>query len=418
MFKKVILVLLLTLLYSSGTYNAHAQEQPPALPHVLYGTAHVDDVPLTQADTTDVVSVSINRLLLIFLHHWDSQGLIADISAELDAGVIDSLASAFANSEYCQSRGLTLSGAATVNPDTPGSVWQVVDSGKKYTTSVEAIPVWDPGIDNWVAGFKLEVFEHDGIITTYNMGDLPTDDYVARIPVSSVEAVAGPPGNTYIVREPGMAMEGDEALVYINGILITDPVLPYLITEVQIFVRIDIYAPSTYEVNIDLVVGWNLISIPVLPQDISREAVLESIDGKYDSVWAYNAVTRKWFRYVIGAPEFLNDLDEIVPGMGFWIDMNQAGTLTINGIMPTTVIPLEIGWNLVGYNSLETKALLDAMSSIDGKYVAIWIYNAGTSSWMKYIVNGPEFLNDLEFLEPAMGIWIDSEEDCDWDIGL
>lgn len=80
-------------------------------------------------------------------------------------------------------------------------------------------------------------------------------------------------------------------------------------------------------------------------------------------------------------------------------------------------IKLYAGWNLVAFMPFKPVKIADAMNCIEGKYVSIWTYNAPTSSWMRYIVNGPDFLNNLEWILPGWAYWIFATEDCAWDYG-
>jgi len=50
--------------------------------------------------------------------------------------------------------------------------------------------------------------------------------------------------------------------------------------------------PSTYEIS--LYSGWNLISLPLIPDSSNIEDVLAGIEGNVISVWAYDAETENW----------------------------------------------------------------------------------------------------------------------------
>lgn len=412
--ERFVIGLLAILICALGIRDVRAQGQPPPPmpPGILYGTAYVDGSPLDQSDTGNIISIRMERLLLIFLDDADSQTVIATIISELNIGATDALRQAFADSAYCQSRGTALSNSATV-AETLVNEWHVVDGGATYTVLSQAIDVWDGA---WSAGVKLEVYEHDGVIASYNMGDYSVDEYVLETPISPGTVYGGLSPDTYLIRDPGKAIAGEGANIDINGIRIIDPALPYIISE-EAFVELNIYAPSTYEVSIDLSADWNLISLPVQPQNTDRDVILASIDGKYDAIWTFDAVTGQWSRYVVGGQPFLNNLNVVEAGVGYWIEMNQAGTLVVQGTDPGTIIPLRIGWNLVGCNSLVSKAIVVALASIVDKYESIWAYNAVLGTWLRYVPDGQPFLNDLESIDPTKGYWIEATENSDWDIG-
>jgi len=161
--------------------------------------------------------------------------------------------------------------------------------------------------------------------------------------------------------------------------------------------------------TLNLYTGWNLISLPLMPDDSNIKSVLSPISGNYSIVWAYNASNSAdhWKKYDPATP-FGNDLITMEPGNGYWIMMTSDDTLNIGGTMPEpTDIELWGGWNLIGYNSLNPQTITDALSSINGNYSIIWAYNASDSTdhWKKYDPNAP-FGNDLANMEPGKGYWI------------
>ena len=114
----------------------------------------------------------------------------------------------------------------------------------------------------------------------------------------------------------------------------------------------------------------------------------------------------------------MNSLNEVIPGRGYWIDMDQPGILVFQGTAPTTAILLREGWNLVGYNSQAfSKPVEECMISVVGKYYAVWTYNTFLDKRPRYIPDGPPFQNDMEFMQTGKGYWIDAKEECLWNIG-
>jgi hypothetical protein len=98
-------------------------------------------------------------------------------------------------------------------------------------------------------------------------------------------------------------------------------------------------------------------------------------------------------------------------GRGYWINMNESGSLSFSGSDPSASIPLSGGWNLVGYNSSMSQSVGDALASISGKYVSVWAYVNGT--WKVYDPNNPGF-SDLTTMDPGYGYWINTNEACTW----
>jgi len=154
--------------------------------------------------------------------------------------------------------------------------------------------------------------------------------------------------------------------------------------------------------------GWNLISLPLRPLNLYPGAVLATIDGKYDSVWAYDP-DEGWSVY---APEINGDLEEMKPGRGYWIKMDQPGVLILQGTDPEeTGIFLEGGkWNLVGYTSRKARSPEDCMGSAANAIDLIWECNPG----MGWSIYSPGDYSDLQLMKPARGYWIKADQSCMW----
>jgi len=158
----------------------------------------------------------------------------------------------------------------------------------------------------------------------------------------------------------------------------------------------------TRTVNISLEDGWNLFSFNVMPTSSSIDIVLSSIEGKYTVVETFSG--EKLSYYPGNSPEenTLNTLDHY---HGYWIKMEQSGTLSITGtpVAATTLLSLQEGWNLVSYLADEPLPVSTALSSIDGLYTAVLGYYGQAVSFYPTL---PPDMNTLEVLRPAYGYWI------------
>jgi hypothetical protein len=177
-------------------------------------------------------------------------------------------------------------------------------------------------------------------------------------------------------------------------------------------VYIDLGSISAYQ--IPLLPGWNMVSIPLNQTDTTLGKVLESVDGNYKAVQWFDTTDLgdPWKHNKVGKL-FGNDLSNINHKMGMWILLDKSDTLLVNGdLLPTTDTQLYTGWNLVGYPSLKNRTIVDALSSIAGKYDAVYHFNASDSldPW-KSDVQG-----DLTEMRPGEGYWIHATEDCIWSL--
>jgi hypothetical protein len=165
------------------------------------------------------------------------------------------------------------------------------------------------------------------------------------------------------------------------------------------------------QIEIDLRQGWNLFSICLQVEDNSLSAVLDQVDGLYESVWTLGS----WKQYFPDDPGFPGGLNVIIHGKGYWIDMKAGDTLTITGErLDSTTISLEQGWNLVGYNHPKVKNVEDAQLFTPGDNTAIYTYEAGV--WKKYHAGDPSSLNDLDQFKPGNGYYIYVTTPREWTI--
>ena len=150
---------------------------------------------------------------------------------------------------------------------------------------------------------------------------------------------------------------------------------------------------------IELVEGWNLISLPLIPLDSAIDAVLAGIMDDVISVWYW---TGHWYSFAPGAS---SDLSSMTDGKAYWINMEAAQNLTLAGTqMPVgTQLPpaydVVAGWNMVGFKSIASN--VTAKDYLDGTfYVRIYLFKNGV--WD--LIPGPDY--DDPKMEPGLGYWV------------
>ncbi|UCE73938.1 MAG: exo-alpha-sialidase, partial [Methanomassiliicoccales archaeon] len=151
---------------------------------------------------------------------------------------------------------------------------------------------------------------------------------------------------------------------------------------------------------IPLNMDWNLISLPLAQNDTKISEVLKSIDGSYDMIQWYDAKDGIWRT----SPSSLTDINRT---MGIWIHMKNKCNLSVVGAVPeSTDIALYEGWNLVGYPSLKTRNLNDALSGI--YWYAMQHFDAFdiNDHWKHNCTAKPEWMNDLKEMRPGGGYWV------------
>jgi hypothetical protein len=122
----------------------------------------------------------------------------------------------------------------------------------------------------------------------------------------------------------------------------------------------------------ELVSGWNLISLPLIPEDNSLSKLFPDADI------AYGYQNGEYYRALT-----------LEPGSGYWVNMNKANTYKVFGdIYHFSPIYLEPGWHLIG--SLQHKA----ETSTDMPVINVmYQYTEGAYSIAQEI-------------EPGLGYWI------------
>ena len=162
--------------------------------------------------------------------------------------------------------------------------------------------------------------------------------------------------------------------------------------------------------TIALAAGWNLVSFDVIPADTNVAAVLSSIDGHYDLVYAWDNAQQHWLKFDANAPPYSNNLNRLDHTAGFWIRLATAQTLVVAGDVPaTTNIPIYPGWNLVGFPSATAQDLPGVLSDhgVGTDFTLVYAYHAAnTQDPWKLFDRSSGFPGDLSALSAGWGYWI------------
>lgn len=161
--------------------------------------------------------------------------------------------------------------------------------------------------------------------------------------------------------------------------------------------------------------GWNLISLQLQPTDLLLTHVLEPIDGSYDEVWTYDALTSSWLGFQPGG---IQTLSEIEGGIGYLIHIDEQIedpiSFEVVGQPLTAGIFLTTGWNLVGYISSLSLPFEDATCLLTEPGTIFATFDPIDDRWLFKSVDGPEYINVLTTIEPGVGYWIKVPSDTLW----
>lgn len=203
-----------------------------------------------------------------------------------------------------------------------------------------------------------------------------------------------------------------EYKIYVTTLLETDEFQD----NNQSVVKIQINPPDWN--NIFLEYGWNLISLPLLQEEVSLAAVLEDIDGDYDAIQWYNKSDPNdpWKHHKISKPSHLNDLSWIDHSIGFWIHVTEPTGTTLNTtgwqLSSPQFIALHPGWNMVGYPSQTSYNRTNGLNNLTfGTHVdAIQWFDSNTKIWNE--------MGSNDFFVPGRGYWIHSKIETSWEVPL
>jgi len=158
---------------------------------------------------------------------------------------------------------------------------------------------------------------------------------------------------------------------------------------------------------ITLNAGWNLISFDVTFTSNTPAEVFAPLitANNLQMVTGFQSQQGVFFDPA-GLP-FLNTLQNVVAGEGYWVKVQNAATLTVQGaaIPPNFTVNLLTGWNLIGYwpQATTTPATAFAALITAGKLQMVTGYELGGKF---YDPNGLPFLNTLTEIKNGLGYWV------------
>lgn len=315
-----------------------------------------------------------------------------------------------------------------------------------YTASVTAPDTLDEGLYNFTitAVDDLDNVNEEAIIVFYVVEDLvnpvivSTDvDYAlgattatvgsnVTLTVVATDDLSGIASVSINATEIDLSDSEDMALV--EGVwtvtLTVGDVLPgamslnvtatdYADNEVFASVEVLVAAEIT-GLTVDLEEGWNMFSLPLIPDDSSIEVVLADVMENVEIVWGYK--NGEWSNYLPAFPEF-STLTELVDGEGYWVKMIADDTVTVSGvelpgpgILPP-VYEVDEGWNLIGFKSVDTMSISGYLTTIPEAVRDASVSYGWDSSAQAYKMVFLGRALDLEF-SPGEAYWLYLTEDA------
>lgn len=146
--------------------------------------------------------------------------------------------------------------------------------------------------------------------------------------------------------------------------------------------------------DISLIKGWNLISLPIMPND----RIIGNIFKNYSKIFTYN---RAW--------EEINNNSIVNETKAYWIMSLNNQTIKVEGkeFNYPMNISLRQGWNLISYPYLNETLVNETLKDIN--YSIIYYYN--NSIWSSYSPIRNESLNNLKYLKLGYGYCVNSNKE-------
>ena len=149
--------------------------------------------------------------------------------------------------------------------------------------------------------------------------------------------------------------------------------------------------------------GWNLLSLPLNPEDNAASAVLSTVS--YNAIYRYNAESKQF--------ENIESTDAMNPGTGYFVHVTGDCTWNYRGYAYNSMnVSLEPGLNMVGWMNCSKEDIDDALSSISGDYRYVARWNTSAQKFEVYNPKAPSGFNDVTTIDRGTGYFISAKQDC------
>ena len=149
--------------------------------------------------------------------------------------------------------------------------------------------------------------------------------------------------------------------------------------------------------GLTLETGWNLVSLYLQQSDYAIATIFDPVSGNV------NQIKDEFGTYFQGGHPAFNTLNDFTDGQGYWVKMNAGQNLANYGLPLTTnnvLIPLQTGWNLIGFPSEHPIAVKDAFAGIINQVEKV--KNIDKS----FDPTFPDVFNTYQTIHPGEGLWV------------
>ncbi len=174
--------------------------------------------------------------------------------------------------------------------------------------------------------------------------------------------------------------------------------------------------------QISLHAGWNLVSLQVgnAPVPVATFSSALSTPNNLIEIWGYQpsgsiSTPGQWKSFQPKLAGYPSDLPTLSQGKGYWVNVSQATTLSLEDVPWDGTLTLQPGWNLVGFPGLSRDASeVQELSSVFGtafsRVSQVWTFNTSTQRFSGYDLTAIPQLKDLAAVSPGQGYWVNALE--------
>jgi len=174
--------------------------------------------------------------------------------------------------------------------------------------------------------------------------------------------------------------------------------------------NISVTTPPAAVSEIGLDTNWNLISLWLIPDNTSTDAVTTDIASNLYGVYYYDASAGTWKSYFPEHGVSGSSLKTMTAGWGYWVNMTAADTLPVSGsFLPSGDVtppsyPVYTGWNLIGFHSENATTNASTYFGTQGTdWQSIFKWNNATDSY--------DTVRPTETLNKGEGYWLAALKD-------
>lgn len=162
-----------------------------------------------------------------------------------------------------------------------------------------------------------------------------------------------------------------------------------------------VVAVSPQYLNMTLLQGWNLVSVPVtLENGYNTMDILSGVNTAGHSVFSWNSTSESWNPVKKG--------ESLTPLSAFFIYVSNPVTIPLviaqEGPEYNLTCPLNTGWNLVSFADVMTVSADEAFRSVDEFWSFVIGYDAVKQRFTTPISNGVDSAGSE--LDPRQGYWL------------